>query len=169
MLQISAIYVERITDSGYDMGHTGIDVRKDATVLAIAGLNRLSWEKATMYNAWPGCHSGGAMRYAPVHLTLRTFRIAKDGRISYDTSVVLAEGGRLSKSRLTALKDDIDGKMGAGVTEAIDLKKTLIVGEDPVGDWIAKQNATPRYVSSSVLALLEKMQNTTESYGGLKL
>lgn len=130
--------VARIIDTRMDFYSFGVDYGCDASVLAIKGLSRLVWTKSSTYNSMPGCHSGGCVNYVSTKLTIRRFTLDKSGLPRPDVGSRkddLFSGGRLSKARLLTFANQIDAEFGEGVTVRLDPLKTLVIGEDVVGDW----------------------------------
>lgn len=160
--------VDRIIDTRVDFYSFGVDYGCDASVLAIKGLYRLVWTKSSTYNSMPGCHGGGCVNYVSTQLTIRRFTLDKTGRPRPDVGPRkddLFSGGRLSKTRLLTVSDWIDAEFGDGITARLDPLKTLVIGEDVIGDWFASERAKPRHVSPESRAMFEFRGD----YNGLKL
>lgn len=113
---------DRKVQNRHSGGYGGVDHGSNGQILAetIHGNDvafRLVWFAGTKRPA-AGVRGFGHV-YSPAHLTII------DGRGYWQTSIF--EEGRITKSRLMDHAQEIDAKMGRGVTALIDPKRTLII------------------------------------------
>ena len=95
----------------------GTDYGREGKVLVRKGDLSLVWRGPGM--VWSG--TGRPFMYCLTSLDVRT-----EGRAM---SSPVHKGGRLSKKLIAACWAEIDRQFGKGVADAIDINKTLVIGE----------------------------------------
>lgn len=144
----------------------GVDFSSDARVLAISENARLVWQSG--FQHYLGI--GHGHKRVPASLVIRTFAW-QDDRPRFVSAITLAEGGRLTKQRLLALREAIDGRFGIGAAEQLEPCGTRVFGEDGIGAWVAAKQAEAPYVSPTTRALMAGLDalTGTRTFDGMLL